>query len=1712
MAGAVDQLQSAGFSDDEIGTWSKTQRTTLTAAGFGDDEIDTYLGGPKKPVPRAFLDRLSVGTAILDGRVPVDKGAYPEATMHGGTGSFLAGLWRGLTAPGDELREALKDKSGAEVAGAVVGRVPIGQIIDQIRQGGESLGAAFGGQPVSGEEMVGNALLGMTGPVTRLPGGGVTRIARGPVGDLHEQVIGNLPENPDFANAARDVAGLPVPVAEIRAKIEALWQDHGIHPAEVAHDAARDPTIAQDLASSGKELPRAYVEPGAQPHEGAPGEPPAGIAPTAEPPPQIAEAGGQPQIRGFSPSELRLDPDRFQFKAGADSAGVSERLRGVEQWDPIKAGLGIVYEDEAGAPWIVDGHQRLGLARRIGEADPAQQPRLNAWVLRAADGVSDADVRAVAAAKNIAEGTGSPVDAAKVLRDRPDLLPSLPPRSELVRQAQGLMNLDQEAFGKVVNGVVPANHAAIVGRLAPDDPAMQNALIDLLAKTAPDNAVQAESIVRQGLDAGLHRETQATLFGDEDVVSSLYGERARILDRALRQLRRDRSVFRSIVDNSAIIEELGNRLAQDENARQAATDGYAVQILQTLANRKGGIGDSLTGAARAVADGSANRDAATRDFVAEIRRQAASGDLARLADGGGGSALASGGAGATATRPATAGATQAEHGVRDVGPAEEARAEIRVAQAITPTVEPTPQGEQLIIPGAERSAVQAAASREAEGRGRATTDVPQEEPGGLFAEPAPAPEEPGLLRRLAEEESGALRFKPAGPPLTAAEESIRGTIDFDAKRERQWSWSRLYTQVMDKLNPIPSRGPLGEELPTSQNPYQLMRLLAGSPGRAEGWLKYGQRDFATGDQIGPSMRDILAPVQGDLERFDIFATSVRALELDKRGIKTGKSVSAAAQVAADGLDRYGPVLARLIQYQDNLARYLRDAGVLSPEGYAAMREANQLYVPFYRVFADEEIGQIGGGGSLQPQNPINRIKGSERQTVPALESIMRNTYVYITQAERNVAGTALVDLLRLESDAHGAIRDLSATHLRDAAAAPPKFPTTPPSPIAAAEPAAARPDFFPERGPVPADISAAARPVADVTEAGVADVIRGLLADHGISDDLFDFVASSVPPAEGEIRIFRNGKPETWQVGTDIARAVKALDQDSVNLLTRLLAPGARLLRAGATLSPDFLLRNPIRDFFSAVVNTTTGVFTPIRTMRGLTSAIIKDENFQRWLDGGGGNATLVSMDRRYLQESLRDLNEATGLMNRAWNVVRHPLDALRMLSELSEHATRVGEFRVARERELAAGASEKEAAQTAAFASREVTVDFARIGASMRSMNMATAFFNASLQGSDRLARAFRDDPLGTGVKVAAGITAPSVLLWLINHDDPDYQELPAWQRDLFWIVPVGSAAPSPLRVAQAEARGEAPTPSAKFYFRVPKPFELGVLFGSGVERLLDAYVAERPDATRDFAKSVTGALLPSIVPTELLPIAEQWANRSFFTDRNLIPKSLEHQLPEYQYQPYTTETAKKLGQIIAAFPGVRSTSLGAGPMGEMAGGVGRALTTPILMENYLRGWTGGLGGYALQIVDAGLRKSGVIPDPPKPADTLADIPVVKAFVARHPSGGAESIQRFYDDYERNKRFFDSWMGKAQEGDQAAMTRIEEAGGARLFVQLDGIKEALGEHSKLVRDIWKDPDIRPEEKRQLIDQLYYSEIQIAAAGRAQMTTIDKALAATTAK
>lgn len=873
--------------------------------------------------------------------------------------------------------------------------------------------------------------------------------------------------------------------------------------------------------------------------------------------------------------------------------------------------------------------------------------------------------------------------------------------------------------------------------------------------------------------------------------------------------------------------------------------------------------------------------------------------------------------------------------------------------------------------------------------------------------------------------------------LAEAQQNILDKIQVggkDAPADR--SWDSFYTKVLDDMHPLQKyvEDLTGEKADREgTNPYILARLTRGSYGKADQFLTQSPFEFDTYKNVGKSLEDIIAPFRDDMDGVRAFAVAKRAQELEGRGINSGFDLESANKVVDGAGDKYAGVVKELNDYQNHLTDYLHDAGVLSDDAHAAMREANKNYVPFYRVFETNERTTSGGAGKgIQTKDPLKAIKGSDRAVIDPIESIIKNTYTYLALADRNEVGQSLV---KLAGDA-GKIGDMSDGALME------KVPT----------------------------------PIKGIT---VQDKeMTKFLQDNGIKevpDDLLTvFRAARQPLADDEIAVFNDGKREVYRLPSDVAAVFKAADKESANWLFRIITAPTKMFRAGVTLSPDFFPRNIIRDQFDATINSRNGFIPFLDTVQGAASMIKQDDVYQNWLKSGGANATMVTLDRDYIQNNVMKLNEETGFADKAWNVIKSPFDALRVVSELAENATRIGEFK------KAAGEDPTKAdIQNAGFQSREVTLDFARIGSKTQSLNMLVAFWNAQVQGIDRIGRRFAEDPLGTSAKIGASITLPSMLLWWANHDDPRYNDIPDWQKDMFWIVMTKDT-----------------------IYRIPKPHEAGILFGSGIERFMDYLKGSNPKALQDYTADVAQSFAPGYVPTVAQPVIEQFANKSLFTGGKIVPSSTEGLLPEVQYQPYTTELAKTLGKLVGQLPTFNKPG---------------TVASASIMENYIRQWSGGLGMYAVQAADAGLRKAGVLPDPVMPVSTLADIPFIKAFVVRYPSAGAQPIQDFYDKYESKLQVINTMKYLDKNGDVAAGIHLAQMNPDAIAGQLTGIKQALANQQKFIQLVYKNPmtDKDPatlsaderqkigEQKRQLIESAYYQMINTARMGNQIMRNVD---------
>ena len=293
----------------------------------------------------------------------------------------------------------------------------------------------------------------------------------------------------------------------------------------------------------------------------------------------------------LDPMTVMTDADAFQYKSGGTAKGVIGTLTDVKRWDNDLAGVMYVWQRRDGQLFVVDGHQRLELAQRMVAAG---QPdvRLVAKVWREEDGFDQQDMRMRAAKKNISEGSGTAVDAARVLRQDPTILDTISAKSPVAKKARGIAALDGEAFeyatGQINRGNLSEYAASLVGEwasakgfdgrdLGRGTDAQMGALRDMVRETTREGGGLTESESRELMEDisqnQLTKEVQTRQQGfasmKVEALDSAFRERARIKKAAKQKFAESRRLYRTVVKGDSKLEELGNELDYDANKTAA---------------------------------------------------------------------------------------------------------------------------------------------------------------------------------------------------------------------------------------------------------------------------------------------------------------------------------------------------------------------------------------------------------------------------------------------------------------------------------------------------------------------------------------------------------------------------------------------------------------------------------------------------------------------------------------------------------------------------------------------------------------------------------------------------------------------------------------------------------------------------------------------------------------------------------------------------------------------------------------------------------------------------------------------------------------------------------------------------------------------------------------------------------------------------------------
>ena len=502
-----------------------------------------------------------------------------------------------------------------------------------------------------------------------------------------------------------------------------------------------------------------------------------------------------------------------------------------------------------------------------------------------------------------------------------------------------------------------------------------------------------------------------------------------------------------------------------------------------------------------------------------------------------------------------------------------------------------------------------------------------------------------------------------------------------------------------------------------------------------------------------------------------------------------------------------------------------------------------------------------------------------------------------------------------------------------------------------------------------------------------------------------------------------------------------------LDMVSQVLGAPANLLREMVTREPGFIMANMMRDTLSAFVTSGSNFIPIYDTLKGFGEANIEQLE-RRAIVGGYDYSKDPSDISKYLDSKLKERGYLTDKTPFAAKPFIAAWNALGGLTTRSDAATRQAVY----DDVLARTGDEAEAT----FQAIEV-MNFGRRGANpvMRVITTAIPFLNARLQGLDLLINAgagkrsanrelTRAQAARSFVMRGAMISSATAMYFMLVSDDEQYEQTDEI-KDNNWLIPTPSGVP----------------------FKFPIPFEVGLLFKVIPERALALATgrATGRETVESLGRGVISTLEINPFGVQMTaPLVEAAANYSFFTGRSITPVFVDMQMAkEYQDLIGTTEMAKVIGQTL-----------------DMS---------PIKIDYVMRGYTGTLGAYAIEISDAVLKSKTLQGDNRSvlPARDMTQYPVLKRFFGQE--FGGEAKERFYEMSNEVNKFYSTY-NKLLKEDRMEDLRRFSAGREHLIglkSSTDDVRQSLADLRKY-RGFIQRSDMTPEKKQEEIREINLQE------------------------
>jgi len=636
-----------------------------------------------------------------------------------------------------------------------------------------------------------------------------------------------------------------------------------------------------------------------------------------------------------------------------------------------------------------------------------------------------------------------------------------------------------------------------------------------------------------------------------------------------------------------------------------------------------------------------------------------------------------------------------------------------------------------------------------------------------------------------------------------------------------------------------------------------------------------------GVKIGDSLKTITNQLKNskDMQSFDDYLVNKHAITRMKAGEKvypdemamTPEISEAKVKEIEAAHPEFKDLSNKLYDFQNKLTKsWLVDTGIVSPEEYGKWVIDNPNYVPNNRFFSELEkpgFGLPAKRGFAGQSNPVKARTGSQRKIISPIETIMEHTEQYVKVARRNEVMQSLIRNIEKNPE-----------------------------------------EFKGWAEVIPSDSQLKEGMLEDINKTLETQGIDGVVeAFNKQFDDVFSAKKQRLDLGNVVTGLVNGEKVHVRVNDPLLLDALTNLKPQAQKNVIAALGSVTRVMKNLTTgINPVFgLARNIWRDIPTAFINSKS-TNNPLVFGKDLLGSIVdimgNKEVYKSYKAMGGGYASSsVSASRNTLAESKARLLPSTlsakHPLQTAKELVTHPLRSskkmfdtgigtLERFNNVVESAPRLAEFK------RVSKPGTYDAKIKGLYEANDVTTNFSRSGNVIKDADAVFPYLNAAWQGIDKLARTFKDNPVQAPIKAVAAVTFPTIVLYQLNHNNPAYQQLSDYIKDNNFLFP--------------KADGT--------FIKIPKPREIGVMFGSSVERSLRQWQDSDPDAFNRFMETVKTNFTP---PTRsiLAPLSDIRSNKNFL-DAPVVSSAVSKLSPKYQFDEKTSEPAKWIGNKLNQSP----------------------------------------------------------------------------------------------------------------------------------------------------------------------------------------------------